>query len=198
MSSVVISGDTSGAITVSAPVVAGTNTLTLQAGTGTNSMNTLATAVASTSGTSIDFTGIPAWVKRITVMFQGVSTTGISPTIIQLGYSGGFTGATYNSSGSSATSGVSSVTTTVGLYAISAPGGGGSGAAYAMNGMMTLANLTGNTWASMCIVGQNSVAHTNWSGGIGTAGGTLTQIRITTVGGTETFDAGSINILYEG
>lgn len=35
-----------------------------------------ATAVASTSGTSIDFTGIPAWVRRVTVMFNGVSTNG--------------------------------------------------------------------------------------------------------------------------
>jgi hypothetical protein len=157
-----------------------------------------ATAVASTSGTSIDFTGLPAWVEKITVMFAGISTNGTSPTIIQLGYSGGFTGATYNSSASGATSGVSSVTTTVGLYAIGTPAGGGSGAAYAMNGMMTLANINSNTWVSMCVVGQNSVAHTNWAGGVGTAGGTLTQIRITTVNGTDTFDAGSVNIIYEG
>jgi hypothetical protein len=152
----------------------------------------------STSVTSIDFTGIPAWAKRVTIMFNGVSTTGTSPVIVQLGYSGGFTGATYNSSGSGATTGVSSVTTTVGLYAIGTPAGGGSGAAYAMNGMMNLTNMTGNIWASMAIVAQNSVAHTNWAAGIATAGGTLSQVRITTVGGTETFDAGSINILYEG
>jgi hypothetical protein len=151
----------------------------------------------SSAVSTIDFTPIPSWVKRITVMFDGVSTSGSSPTIIQLGYSGGFTGATYNSSASGATSGVSSVTTTVGLYAIGTPAGGGSGSAYAMNGMMTLANINSNKWVSMCVVGQNSVAHTNWAGGVGTAGGTLTQIRITTVNGTDTFDAGSINILYE-
>ena len=39
MSSVVISGDTSGAITLSAPAVAGTNTITLPAITGTVSLN---------------------------------------------------------------------------------------------------------------------------------------------------------------
>jgi len=43
------------------------------------------TAVASTSGTSIDFTAIPAWVERITVMFQGVSTSGTSFVLVQLG-----------------------------------------------------------------------------------------------------------------
>lgn len=159
---------------------------------------TRGTAVASTSGTSIDFTSLPAWAKRVTVMLNGVSTSGTSPYILQLGYSGGFTGATYNSSNSGATSGVSSVTTTVGLYLVGSPAGGGSGAAAAFNGAMTLTNFSGNTWVSTAIMGQNSVAHTNWSGGIGTAGGTLTQIRITTVNGTDTFDAGSINILYEG
>jgi hypothetical protein len=159
---------------------------------------TSGTAVASTSGTSIDFTGIPSWVKRVVVMLNGVSTTGISPYIVQLGYSGGFTGATYNSSNSGATSGVSSVTTTVGLYLVGSPGGGGSGAAGVFNAAMTLTNFSGNTWVSTATAAQNSVAHTNWSAGVATAGGVLTQIRITTVGGTETFDAGSINILYEG
>jgi hypothetical protein len=84
MSSVVISGDTSGAITVSAPLVAGTNTLTLQAATATSAVNTLGTSVASTSGTSIDFTGLPSWVKRVIVMFSGVSGSGTSHLLIQL------------------------------------------------------------------------------------------------------------------
>ena len=88
MSSVVISGDSSGAITVSAPAVAGTNTLTLQAGTGTVSMNTRGTAV-SASGTSVDFTGLPSWIKRITVMFQGVSTSGTSNLVVRAGTSAG-------------------------------------------------------------------------------------------------------------
>ena len=88
MSSVVISGDTSGAVTVAAPAVAGTNTLTLQAATATNAINTLATAVASTSGTSIDFTNLPSWIKRITVMFSGVSLSASANLLIQLGVSG--------------------------------------------------------------------------------------------------------------
>jgi hypothetical protein len=50
---------------------------------------TSGTAVASTSGTSIDFTSIPLWVKRITVMFAGVSTNGTSPFLVQLGDAGG-------------------------------------------------------------------------------------------------------------
>ena len=77
MSSLILTGDTSGQVTLAAAAVAGSNTITVQAATGTMSVNTLSTAVASTSGTSIDFTGLPSWVKRITVMFVGVSTSGI-------------------------------------------------------------------------------------------------------------------------
>jgi len=46
---------------------------------------TLGTAVNTTSGTSIDLTSIPSWVKRITVMLNGVSTNGASIPQIQLG-----------------------------------------------------------------------------------------------------------------
>ena len=82
MADLVLSGNTSGAITISAPSVAGTNTITLPAGTGTVAVQGVSTnivsgtSVASTSGTSIDFTSIPSWVKRITVMLNGVSKIG--------------------------------------------------------------------------------------------------------------------------
>ena len=89
MASVVLTGDTSGTLTVSAPAIAGSNTQTLVAVTGTLAPIVSGTAVASTSGTSIDFTSIPSWVKRITVMFSGVSVSGTSNMQIQLGDSGG-------------------------------------------------------------------------------------------------------------
>ena len=85
MSSLVISGDTSGTVTVAAPAIAGSNTLTLQAATGTMSVNTLGTSVASTSGTAIDFTGLPSWIKRITIQFQGVSLSSTANILVQLG-----------------------------------------------------------------------------------------------------------------
>jgi len=101
-----LNGATSGSVTIDAPAVAGTNTLTLPAVTDTlvglaatqtltnkiiqGGAITSATAQASTSGTSIDFTSIPSWVKRITVMFNGVSLSGTSSILIQLGDSGGF------------------------------------------------------------------------------------------------------------
>jgi len=193
MSSVVISGDTSGAITVAAPAVSGTNTLTLQAGTATNSMNTLATAVASTSGTSIDFTGLPDWIKRITVMFRGVSTNGTSALLIQLGYQSPVTSTGYSSFGSQLAAASTAGTAQTAGFAVTYST---TVAANTLNGLATICTLGSNVW-----VFNSTASNTDRlqvGGGSITLGGTLDRLRITTVGGTDTFDAGTINILYEG
>lgn len=192
MSSVIISGDTSGAITVAAPAVAGTNTLTLQAATATNAVNTLATAVASTSGTSIDFTGLPSWIKRITVMFSGVSLSGTANPLIQIG-AGSVTTSGYISS-SAAVSGAGStgmLSSTAGFAMNS------SGAANVVSGHMVITTLGSNVWVSSHSA-KYSTTFCLFGGGDITLGGTLDRIRITTTNGTDTFDAGTINILYEG
>ena len=190
MSSVVISGDTSGNITVSAPAVAGSNTLTLQAATATNAVNTLGTAVASTSGTSIDFTGLPSWIKRITVMFNGVSTSGTSQYLVQIG-SGSTTITGYVSASSRTSGGATAYTTYTAGF-----GWNSQTAAEVNSGHMSLTNISGNIWVSSHA--GNSTVCTLSGGGVITLGGTLDRIRITTVNGTDTFDAGSVNILYEG
>jgi len=193
MSSVVISGDTSGAITVSAPAVAGTNTLTLQAGTGTNSMNTLATAVASTSGTSIDFTSIPSWVKRITVMLSGVSTSGTSNLVLRAGTSGGIDSTNYASNrGTINNTSVFAITTTTGFDIASF-----ATAAILQKGNIILNNISGNVWVASGSMSDSGTQISNFSGTVSLAA-TLDRVRITTVNGTDTFDAGTVNILYEG
>jgi len=190
MSSVIISGDTSGAITVSAPLVAGTTTLTLQAATATNAVNTLGTAVASTSGTSIDFTGLPSWIKRITVMFQGVSTSGTSAILVQIG-SGSVTTSGYISTSSSLGAGVGTSNGTTGffMYAVAA--------ANINSGHMTITLLGSNIWISSHTL-KNLTTTTCVGGGDVTLSGTLDRVRITTVNGTDTFDAGTVNLLLEG
>lgn len=155
-----------------------------------------ATAQASTSGTSIDFTGIPSWVKRVTVMFNGVSTSGTSAVQIQIGST------TFSTSGYASTS---SFTGAVGGYIFASTGffcdpqsSYSSGAS--RSGFYQLTLLTSNTWVgSGNISAGSSIQVTNACAGNSPAlGGTLDRIRITTVGGTDTFDAGSINIMYEG
>jgi hypothetical protein len=196
MSSVIISGDTSGAITVSAPAVAGTNTLTLQAATATNAVNTLATAVATTSGTSIDFTSLPSWIKKITVMFQGVSTTGASKTIIQLGDSGGVETSGYLGSVAFADSNVVADNFSSGF--IFSQRTGGTAAIRHGVVVLSLVDSSTNAWAEMGNIGSSDTPAITVSAGSKALSATLDRVRITTVGGTDTFDAGTINILYEG
>lgn len=139
----------------------------------------------STSGTSIDFTGIPSWVKRITVMFNGVSTNGTSSLQVQLGDSGGIETTGYVSSSQG------TVFSTTGL--IFTPG------AVAVNnysGAMTLTLMTGNTWTATSLLTRDDAA-TFYGAGVKALSATLDRLRITTFLGVDTFDAGQINILYE-
>jgi hypothetical protein len=154
---------------------------------------TQSTAQASTSGTSIDFTGIPSWVKRITVMFNGVSTNGTSLKQIQLGDSGGVETTGYLGTGvqlTDATS-VNAAVITTGFGIRSAL------AADTINGAVVITNLTSNTWVAQGALTDSSRGAGYLVGGAKALSDVLTQVRITTVNGTDAFDAGSINILYE-
>lgn len=153
---------------------------------------TSGTAIASTSGTSIDFTGIPSWVKRITVMFQGVSLSGTANLRVQLGTSGGVVTSGYLGGSSTIASTVSSANATAGFEVFD-----GGSAASVRHGTMTITNLTSNTWVAVGVFGQSDQARTNVYGGSTALAGTADRVRITTSNGTDTFDAGTINILYE-
>jgi uncharacterized protein YjbI with pentapeptide repeats len=152
---------------------------------------TRATAQNSTSGTNVNFTSIPSWVKKISVLFSSVSTSGTSNLLIQIG------------SGSIVTTGYESGLSLVGATSVlstSATNGflitAYDSAAYLKSGIITIANLSGNTWVSSGVLGI-TVGGSFISGGNLTLGGVLDQIRVTTVNGTDTFDAGVINIIYE-
>jgi hypothetical protein len=163
--------------------------------TGTTIQGTIksGTAVASTSGTAIDFTGIPSWVKRVTVMFAGVSTNGTSNLQVQLGDAGGIENSGYTGAVSIASTAVNSLALSAGFLLTQQ-----NAAAYVYSGLMTITNISANTWVENSTVGSSSTALTQYGGGTKTLSDPLTQLRITTVNGTDTFDAGSINILWEG
>jgi hypothetical protein len=173
--------------------VAGTNNTQLATTAYVDGKMVLRTSVASTSGTSIDFTGIPAWVKRVTVMFKGVSTNGTSVPIVQLG------------SGSVTTSGYLEAHGNVGNSNVTNAGNATTGFALAisdsshiMHGHMLITLVSSNTYISSCTIGLSDSAYVLLGGGSVTLSGILDRVRITTVNGTDTFDAGSINIMYEG
>lgn len=153
------------------------------------------TAVASTSGTSIDFTAIPAWARRVTILFNGVSTNGTDPVLVQLGDSGGIETTGYLGSASSVSSG--------GAIAVATPssgfqiGAGSQAATFVRHGSIRLELLGSNIWECTGSLGQSDIAQILSAAGGKTLSGALDRVRITTVGGTDTFDAGSINVLWE-
>jgi hypothetical protein len=163
----------------------GTTTLT------PNNIIKSGTAVASTSGTFVDFTGIPSWVKRVTVMFNGVSTNGSSDIQIQLGDSGGIETTSYL--GSVWLANTVNTLNTTGLRVVTSVA-----AANVWHGSATISLLGSNTWVMQSVLGRSDAATSAVGGGSKALSDVLTQVRITTVNGTDTFDAGSVNILFEG
>lgn len=190
-----------GSVEIVAPTTASNYTATLPAGTGTVVVNGIngslvsGTTVASTSGTSIDFTSIPSWVKRISFMFNGVSTSGTSFVILQIG------------------AGSVDATSYVGNTCTMAQGNTGlsvqwstgiriedlnfSAATAVRSGCVRLNLVGSNIWAIDGIVAITQLTAISYIGGVKSLSGTLDRVRLTTAGGTDTFDLGSVNILYE-
>ena len=154
--------------------------------------STLATEQASTSGVAIDFTSIPAGVKRITIMFNGVSTNGTSIIIVQLGDAGGFETTGY--SGSAATYSAATISNFSSGFMLHPS----HAATSVYHGTMTLSleDSSDNTWVETSSVGLSNAAAGGHGAGSKALSGTLTQVRITMVNGTDAFDAGAINIQY--
>lgn len=200
MSRVAIQGDASGSgtFTIAAPNSNNNRTFSLPDGTGTFVVNGASSSIVadtakSATSTSVDFTGIPSWVKRITVMFNGVSTNGTSNWLLQLGDAGGIenTGYTAYSSNIGTVSVASGANYTAG-FGLSI-----ASASAIANGHIIICNLTGNTWTAGGMLARSDTANAIPLCGAKTLSDTLTQVRITTVNGTDAFDAGTINIIYE-
>ena len=210
-----LNGSTSGYTEIDAPAVAGNNNLKLPGGNGSdgnilgtdgagnlswvNGRMVLETAKASTSGTFVDFTGIPSWVKRITVTLNGVSTSGISVPLIQLGDSGGIENTGYTGTAASifsaANPGISAMSAGFSLAQVA--NWTAAGIVYGSY-TLTLVTASTNTWAIQGQVGRPADTTIHVIAGTKSLSATLDRIQLIATNGTDTFDAGSINILYEG
>ena len=152
------------------------------------------TEQATTSGTAIDFTGIPAGVRRITVMLDQVSTNSTSPLTVRLGTSGGIVATGYDGIqgvGDAVPAVFAGISTGFDLY--------NAAAAEDTTGIMTLVNQSGNLWLASFngFVRQGASRYSSRTNGRVSLSGALTQLRLTTTAGTPTFDQGAINIMWE-
>ena len=185
--------------TLATPVLSGsvTGTYTL-AGTPTMgaSLITSGTAVASTSGTSIDFTGLPSWIRRVTVMFNGVSINGTAQLVAQIG---GSSIETSGYLGNVTYMGASTASTLYTTYFIINPSSNPVDIVYGSVLTLSLLDASTNVWSASHIgtLNQSGGWYALAGGGTKTITGSLARLRITTSSGTATFDAGSVNIIYE-
>lgn len=149
------------------------------------------TSVASTSGTAIDFTGIPSWVNRITLIFNQVSTNGSSNYLVRIG-SGSFTTTGYISTGMAlgnpTVTGASNSTAGLVIF--------GPGVNAVTNGSMELNRVTGNTWVSSHSFTINN-SNIRFGSGRQVLTNPIDRLRVTTVNGTDAFTVGTMNIFWE-
>ncbi len=150
----------------------------------------LGTETASTSGTAIDYTGIPAWAKRITFLLVGVSGDGTSNFLVQIGDAGGIETSGYVSSSGN---GSGATTSTAGFIITQAVS-----ASELRSGAITITmeNAAAFTWVSTGMINREGTGP-EFSAGRKSTSAALTQIRFTTVNGTDVFDAGAVNMMYE-
>jgi hypothetical protein len=173
------------------------NGATMQQGGVAMPRMALSTSQNTTSGTAIVFTGIPTWVKRITVMFNGISTNGSSGIGLQVGSGSlqplGYLGFNFRYS-SSGNSGANL------NYGFNLSVASGETASALRNGsfVLTLLNPSTNTWTGAGSISLSNDVYGCTTSGVVAVSGTLDRIGIYTLNGTDIFDAGSVNILYEG
>lgn len=173
---------------------AGTNTTQLAttafvATAVANASPVLGTVKNSNTGSSVDFTSIPSWAKRVSMIFNGVSTNGSATPRLQLGTSSGLTTTGYVSTGSVIAGSVSTANSSSGFVINSASGG------HTLSGTVQLVNISGNTWIASGALGTvDGTVATFVVAGTVALSAVLDRLSLIT---TDTFDAGTINILYE-
>jgi hypothetical protein len=151
------------------------------------------TEQATTSGTAIDFTGIPAGVRRITITFNGVSFTGTDSPAIQLGDSGGFETTGYTGQvGIAAGTGVGTSLVFSSNFNLLAE----VFAAETCSGVITLVNQSGNLWLCTGMSNRYTTTQVQVSSGQKTLSDVLDRVRFR-VNGAASFDAGAVNIMWE-
>lgn len=155
---------------------------------------TATSSVATTSGTSVTLSSsIPSWVRRITIVLSGVSTNGTSPYQIQIG-AGSTTSSGYVSTSSVVGAGTGTSTSTSG-FVFNFP----TASNETNYGHVVLTHAGSNKWVQSGVAMRTVAAvGTYHSAGEVTLAGTLDRVILTTVGGTDTFDLGSANLIYEG
>jgi hypothetical protein len=160
-----------------------------------NALPVLLTAQNCAGLSTIGFTGIPAWAKRVTLMLYDVSVTTNSVSIlVQLGTSSGYETSAYESGSVRVANGgsVTYANASNGLLLYNFFG------SEVLSGIFSISLVSGNIWVSTHSANAESTTSLIVTGsGKKALSGTLDRIRIATNNGADLFDSGTINVLFE-
>ena len=217
VSSVAITGGTISGLSSALPVASGGTGVTTSTGSGANVLASSPTLTSPTlssptftgtpgsslifrmssgglsasGSTSVDFTVMPSWINMITVVFRDISTNGSSFVLIQLGTSSGVATSGYVSTSVDVDGSGSSTSNSTSGFIVRTVN-----ATASINGTMTIAYMGSNVWVANHTANYSTTTVV-LGGGNCALGGTLDRVRITTVNGTDAFDAGTLNVLYQ-
>lgn len=171
----------------------GSGALSWQTATNLTRGTTITASTGSPTSIDIDLSSLPTGIRRITLILDGLSTNGTSRVVVRVGTGGVVETSNYH--GTVAQAGISSIAgenmDTSFEFDIAA------NASAIRCTTMVLCNTDGDRWVMSAISGRQDSVNSSYAGGRINLGGTLDIIRITTFGGTNTFDTGLINIFYE-
>ena len=200
-----ISADNTGALDIKTGSGAGTTAISIDSAqvvtmNGGVTRPLVSSTAVTASGPSVDFLNIPTWVKRVTVLLNNVSTSGSNAPILQIGPStspevSGYTGyaVTHGGAGIGYHANSAAYSASFLLYATTWSD------AYNYTGKVVfdLINSASNTWVVNGLF--VAIGDTNTQTTVVGAKSLVSALNIIrlTINGSDTFDGGTINILYE-
>ena len=161
-------------------------------GSGSGSSFVLLSEQASTSGTEVEFTGIPSDALEITLMFTGVSASGTNNFMVQLGTASGYIETGYDSL--SQNEGGSDDTAATDCFLIRADANN-----HLRTGAMVITKASGSSYVqtgSFALNPSGVQGGTQTYGSLTSVSGTVNRLRVK-LNGTNTFDAGTISVSYK-
>jgi len=151
-------------------------------------------APVTLTGVSVDFTGIPTWAKRVTVLLKETSLSGVSPLILRLGSSGGVEATGYLCNLSTANGAAISTAAATTSHQLTTT----IAATSQVYGKIVIEHLSGNSFIITSNLGRNDAAYHFTGTGAKDLAGVFDRLRLTTISGTDTFDNGSASLYIEG
>jgi hypothetical protein len=160
---------------------------------GSNVQPLVLATTQTASGSSVDFTGIPSWVKRITLTGVGISFAAAGSADVRIGSgslsASGYTGRLVTVTNAVAPS-VGSFTTGIAAFTT-----GSAAAVVSGTCVLVLNDSTTNTWIATTTNMRVTESLVQIYSGTISLSGVLDRISL--VATTSTFDAGTVNIMYE-